>query len=139
LAVDHQQALDTARELVERAIEIAGAAGIETSEVLAPHCAQTSAEVGDGIYHDEQKGLLLWGGDPVHVDNDVEGLFEMCEPDDDPAQQPSFLVTQSTADLVHRDFARYKSALGRMVERWWQEKERVLAEKRGQMGEASPE
>jgi hypothetical protein len=130
LAVDHQQALDTARELVERAIEIAGEAGIETSEVLAPYCGLLSTENGDGIYHDVQKGLLLWGGDPLHVDNGTEGLFEMCEPDDDPAQQPSFLVTQSTADLVHQDFARYKSALGRMVEKWREEKERVLAEKR---------
>jgi hypothetical protein len=124
MAADHQQALDTARELVEQALGIAGEAGIDPHEVLAPHCGQSSAGVGDGIYHDEQ-GLLLWGGDPVHVDNGTEGLFEMCEPDDDPAQQPSFLVTQSTADLVHQDFARYKPALGRMVERWRQEKERT--------------
>ncbi len=123
------QALDRARGLVEQAIEVAGKAGIDPQEVVAPHCLETTTQDGDSVRQAERR--LRWCGVTVAIDDNTTGLFEMSEPDDDPAQEATFLVTTSTAAFVRQDFARYKSALERMAERWREDKARVLAEKRG--------
>lgn len=59
----------------------------------------------------------------VIIDNDTTELFEMSKPDDNPEQKPVFVVTQSTANLVQRDFERYRPSLERMVEDWREAKE----------------
>jgi hypothetical protein len=46
----------------------------------------------------------------------------MSKPDDDPEQKPAFRVTQSTANLVRRDFERYKPSFERMAEDWQEDK-----------------
>jgi hypothetical protein len=118
-----EEALNTARGLVQEAVEVANRAGIDASDVVAPHCAETQ---GDG--NAPGAGKPTWCGLPVIIDNDTEGLFEMSEPDDDPEQQPAFLVTQSTADLVRQDFERYQPSLERMVADWQEAKKRCLFE-----------
>ena len=119
-----EEALNTARSLVRKAVDAAGRAGIDPATVVAPHCPEAGAAQDDG--GDSQ--TLMFGGVPGVVDNSTEGLFEMPEPDDDPEQKPAFLVTQSTADLVRQDFERYKPSLERMAEDWEEKKERVLSE-----------
>lgn len=69
---------------------------------------------------------IEWCCVPVIVDDGTSELFLMPAPDEDPDQQPVFRVTQSTADLVPQDFARYKPSLQRMAEDWRVEKERVM-------------
>lgn len=124
-----EEALNDARRLVQEAVDIASKAGIDPSEVVAPHCAETAATQGEG---DEQDaGNLTWGGVPGVIDDSTQGLFEMPEPDADPEQKPAFLVTQSTADLVEQDFEIYKPSLERMAEDWQEKKERVLSETKG--------
>ena len=69
---------------------------------------------------------IEWCCVPVIVDNAISDLFQMPAPNGDSAQEPAFLVTQSTVDLVPQDFERYKPSLQRMAEDWRQEKERVM-------------
>jgi hypothetical protein len=71
---------------------------------------------------------IEWCCVPVIVDDGTSELFEMPAPDEDPDQQLVFRVTQSTADLVPQDFARYKPSLQRMAEDWRVDKERVMQE-----------
>ncbi|HEX8688453.1 MAG TPA: hypothetical protein VF736_02310 [Pyrinomonadaceae bacterium] len=125
-----EEALKTARRLVREAVEAAGRAGIDPASVVAPHCpgaaAAQDADDGGGSQ------TLMLGEVPAVIDNSTEGLFEMPEPDDDPEQKPTFLVTQSTADLVRQDFERYEPSLERMAEDWEEKKERVLSEAKGE-------
>ncbi len=74
---------------------------------------------------------LTWCGVSVIIDNTTSELFEMSKPDDDPAQKPAFLVTQSTANLVRQDFERYEPSLERMAEEWRENKKRLSSEKTG--------
>lgn len=123
-----EEALNTARKLVQEAMDVAHRAGIDPSYVLAPHCAETAATQDDC----DERGseTVTWCGVPVIVDNSIGGLFEMSEPDDDAEQKPAFLVTQSTANLVQQDFERYQPSLERMVEDWQQKKKLRSSEKR---------
>jgi hypothetical protein len=124
--MSREEALNTARRLVQEAVDVAGRAGIGAASVVAPHCSETTAMQDD----DAERGSnnLTWCGVPCVIDDSTEGLFEMTEPDDDPEQKPDFLVTQSTADLVRHDFERYEPSLKRMVEDWQEKKGRVLSE-----------
>lgn len=124
-----EEALNTARRLVQEAIDVAGRAGIDPASVVAPHCSGTAA-MQDGD-EDRRSKDLTWGGVPGVIDDSTEGLFEMPAPDDDPEQKPAFLVTQSTADLVGQDFERYKPSLERMAEDWQEDKKRHLSETKG--------
>lgn len=76
-----------------------------------------------------------WCSVPVIIDDATSELFQMPAPDEDPDQQPAFHITQSTADLVPRDFKRYQPSLQRMVENWREDKERVMQQKKAQAGE----
>ncbi|MBA2528260.1 MAG: hypothetical protein H0V18_21120 [Pyrinomonadaceae bacterium] len=69
---------------------------------------------------------IEWCCVPVIVDDDTTELFQMPAPDEDTEQQPTFRVTESTADLVSQDFARYQPSLQRMAENWHEAKERVM-------------
>ena len=124
-----EEALNTARRLVQEAIDVAGRAGIDPALVIAPHYPEAAA-MQDG---DDDRGSknLTWGGVPGVIVDNTEGLFEMPEPDSDPEQKPAFLVTQSTADLVQKDFEIYKPSLERMAEDWQEKKVRVLSETKG--------
>lgn|GEM_PF-2899628 len=121
-----EEALDAARRLVQEAVDVAKGAGIDPASVVAPHCAETAATKGD----DQGSESLMWGGVPGVIDDSIEGLFEMPEPDGDPEQKPAFIVTQSTADLVQKDFERYEPSLERMAEDWQEDKKRALSEKK---------
>ena len=125
-----EEALNTARGLVREAVDAAGRAGVDPALVVAPYCAETAApqDTGDG----GGSQALMLGEVPAVIDNSTEGLFEMSEPDDDPGQKPTFIVTQSTADFVRQDFERYKPSLERMAEDWEEKKERVLSETKGE-------
>ncbi len=124
--MNREEALNTARRLVQQAVDVANRAGIDASDVVAPHCAEAAATEDNG----DGSGNRIWCGVPVIIDNDTEGLFEMSEPDDDREQKPAFLVTQSTADLVRQDFERYKPSLERMAKDWQEDKNRFLFEKK---------
>lgn len=119
------EVLTKARRIVQEAVDTATRAGIDPSHVVAPHCAEASAEQdnGDGVGSED----LNWCGLPVIIDNDINELFEMSKPDDDPEQKPAFLVTQSTANLVGQDFQRYKPSLERMAEDWQDDKKPLSA------------
>jgi hypothetical protein len=125
-----EEALKTARRLVREAVDDAGRAGIDPASVVAPHCLGTAAAQDTDGSSDSQ--TLMLGEVPAVIDNSTEGLFEMPAPDDDPEQKPTFLLTQSTADLVRQDFERYESSLERMAEDWEEKKERVLSEAKGE-------
>lgn len=127
--MSREEALNTARRLVQEAIDVAGRAGIDPALVIAPHCPEAAA-MQDG---DDDPGSknLTWSGVPGVIVDNTEGLFEMPEPDGDPEQKPAFLVTQSTADLVQKDFEIYKPSLERMAEDWQEKKVRVLSETKG--------
>lgn len=75
---------------------------------------------------------IEWCCVPVIVDDDTTELFQMPAPDEDAEQQPAFRVTESTADLVSQDFARYQPSLQRMAEDWREAKERVMQDKKAQ-------
>jgi len=45
------------------------------------------------------------------------------------ARRPTFLVTQSTADLVREDFERYEPSLERMAEAWQENKKFLCIKK----------
>ncbi|MGI8836723.1 MAG: hypothetical protein ACR2H4_08820 [Pyrinomonadaceae bacterium] len=111
-----KEVLTNARRLVQEAVDVANRAGIDPSQVVAAHCAETKVTTDNGTGQDPVD--LEWCGVPVIIDNNTRGLFEMAKPDNDPAQKPAFAVTQSTANLVRQDFERYKPSLERMVEDW---------------------
>ena len=67
-----------------------------------------------------------WCCVPVIIDNETSELFKLVSPDEDPDQQITFRVTQSTADLVPQDFDRYEPSLQRMVDNWRAQKERLM-------------
>jgi hypothetical protein len=123
-AMSKEEALNTARRLVQEAVDVANSAGIDPSSVVAPHCSETVVKDNNGSEDDSKTND--WCGIPVIIDNSTEGLFEMPEPSDDLEQKPAFLVTQATADLVRPDFERYKPSLERMVEDWQDEKSQFM-------------
>lgn len=128
-----ETALNTARKLVEEAVEVAHQAGIDPTTVMAPYCPQGAAAgapaaSGTERSADHQKGL--WGSTPVVIDDATTELFGMPAPNADPDQKPEFRVTQSTADLVEEDFGRYQPSLERMVENWQEEKDRLMREQK---------
>jgi hypothetical protein len=125
-AMSREEALDTARRLVQEAVDVADRAGIDPSSVLAPHCSEAAVKEDDGGNEDSE--TLTWCKVPVKVDNSTKGLFEMSVLNDDLEQKPDFLVTQATADLVRQDFERYKPSLERMVEDWREEKNQFMRE-----------
>jgi hypothetical protein len=132
--MNRDEALSTARRLVQEAVDVADKAGIDTSSVLAPHCSETAAEEGDGV--EGGSNTLNWCDIPVVIDNSIEGLFEMPGPDDDLEQKPTFLVTQATADFVLQDFERYKPSLERMAEDWQEEKRHFMREEENRKRDA---
>lgn len=70
-----------------------------------------------------------WCGINVIIENTTTALFEMSAPNEEPDQQPAFLVTQSTANLVALDFERYCPSLERMIENWRVDKARYMEER----------
>jgi hypothetical protein len=125
-AMSKEEALNIARRLVQEAVDVANKAGIEMSAVVEPHCSETAVKDNNG--DDEDSKTLNWCGVPVIIDNDTDGLFEMPELNSDLDQQPAFLVTQTTVDLVRPDFERYRPSLERMAEDWQEEKKRFVRE-----------
>lgn len=125
--MSREEALNNARRLVQDAVDIANSAGIDPADVVAPHCAETSDTQNHGAGRNSKN--LSWCGVSVIIDNDTSELFEMSKPDDDPEQKPAFHVTQSTANLVQKDFERYKPSLERMTEDWHENKETLSKEK----------
>jgi hypothetical protein len=81
---------------------------------------------------------LDWCSVPVIVDDATNELFEMPTPDEDAEQQMAFRVTNSTVDLVSKDFARYEPSLKRMIDSWREEKQRVMQDKKAQSHSPSP-
>lgn len=71
---------------------------------------------------------MTWFDAKVVLDDSVTELFEMTTPDKDPAQQPAFRITSSTAALVEKDFELYKPSLERMVDDWREAKKRFMQE-----------
>ncbi len=118
------EALTQARRLVQEGVDVARKAGIDPALVVEPHCAEAANE----DVAKSESGHMTWCCVPVIIDNHTTELFEMSEPDDDPDQKPSFVVTQSTANLVQQDFERYKPSLERMVEDWREAKKPVASE-----------
>jgi len=114
------EVLNNARKLVQEAVDIANRAGIDPSQVVAPHCAETAAahDNGGGPSSDN----LKWCGVSVIIDDGTHELFEISKLNDDPDQKPAFLVTQSTANLVRQDFERYEPSLERMAKEWQENK-----------------
>jgi hypothetical protein len=119
-----EESLNTARRLVQEAVDIANSAGIDPSSVLSPHCSEI--DVKDNSGDDPDSKNLTWCGIQVIIDNNTDGLFEMPELDDHADQKPAFHVTQSTAHLVRQDYERYKPSLERMLEDWQEEKQRFM-------------
>lgn len=124
--MNREEAFESARRLVQEGVDVANQAGIATAAVISPHCPEIDAQ--DEKANQDSSESLNWCGLPVRIDNAIEGLFEMPEPKDDPEQQPVFLVTQATADLVRQDFERYQPSLERMVEDWQEEKSHFMRE-----------
>ncbi len=121
-----EEAFSIASRLVQEAVDIANKAGIAPSSVVASHCFETAVKDNNG--DDDDSKNLNWCSVPVIIDNNTDGLFEMPELNDDLEQQPAFLVTQATADLVRPDFERYKPSLERMAEDWQEEKKQFMRE-----------
>ena len=121
------EVLSKARRLVQEAVDVANRAGIDPSQVVAPHCAETAAIHDDG--DSPSSDNLKWCGVSVIIDDDTHELFEMSKPDGDPEQKPAFLVTQSTANLVRQDFDRYEPSLERMEEQWQENKKSLSIQK----------
>ena len=121
-----EEAFDIARGLVQEAVDVANKAGIDPSSIVAPHCSEIAVKDNLGDTDDAQ--TLNWCSVPVIVDNNIEGLFEMPQLNDDVEQKPAFLVTQATADLVQPDFERYRPSLERMLEDWQEDKNQFMRE-----------
>ena len=124
--MSREKALNVARRLIQEAVDVAVGAGIDPSSIVAPHCAESAVKDNDSNNDDSK--TLNWCGVPVTIDNSTDGLFEMPEPDGELEQQPAFLVTQATVDLVRPDFERYRPSLERMVEDWQEEKKQFMRE-----------
>jgi hypothetical protein len=75
---------------------------------------------------------IEWVCVPVIIDSSTSELFEIPTPNEDPDQQFTFRVTQSTADLVPQDFGRYEPSLQRMADNWREEKARLMQGHNGQ-------
>src|SRR5688572_22101081 len=105
-SMSKDEVLSKARRMVQEAVDVANRAGIDPSQVVAPHCAETAAIHDDGDITSSDG--LKWCGVAVIIDDDTNELFEMSKPDGDPEQRPAFRVTQSTANLVRQDFDRYE-------------------------------
>ena len=118
--MNRDEVLSKARRLVQEAVDVANRAGIDPSQVVAPHCAETAAIHDDGDSPSSEN--LKWCGVSVVIDDGTHELFEMSKPNDDPEQKPAFLVTQSTANLVRQDFERYEPSLERMAKEWQENK-----------------
>jgi len=112
--VSKAEAFSDARRLIQEAVDVVTRAGIDPAVLVAPHCAEIAAAQADA--HGRSSDNLNWCGVSVIIDEDLHELFEMSKPDHDPEQKPTFLVTQSTADLVREDFERYEPSLERMAE-----------------------
>lgn len=125
-AMNKKEALNTARRLIQEGVDVANEAGIDPSSVVAPHCPEIAVKDSNG--DDDDSKALNWCGIPVIIDNNIDGLFEMSELNDDLEQKPAFLATQATADLVRQDFERYRPSLERMVEDWQEEKKQFMRE-----------
>jgi len=121
--------LNNARRLVREAVDVANRAGIAPSDVVAPHCSETGSAQDEGNGPGSEN--LTWCGASVIIDDDTSELFEMSEPNDDSEQKPAFLVTQSTANLVQKDFERYEPSLERMAKVWRENKQLLSSEKTG--------
>lgn len=121
-----EEAFGIARRLVQEGVDVANKAGIDPSSVVAPHCSEIA--VKDNISDTDDTKTLSWCSVPVIINNNIDGLFEMPELNDDLEQKPAFLVTQATADLVRPDFERYKPSLERMLEDWQEEKNQFMRE-----------
>ncbi|HEY8224596.1 MAG TPA: hypothetical protein VIG25_04910 [Pyrinomonadaceae bacterium] len=113
------EALSAPRKLFQEVVDVANRAGIDPSYVFEPHLAE--AKTQDVVIEGQEN--LMWCCVPVIIDNDTTELFEMSKPNDNPEQNPVFVVTQSTANLVQQDFERYRPSLERMVEDWREAKE----------------
>jgi hypothetical protein len=126
-SISKLEALSHARRLVQEAVDVANRAGIDPSHVVAPHCAETAAIHDDG--DSPSSDNLKWCGVSVIIDDDTHELFEMSNPDDDPEQTPAFRVTQSTANLVRKDFDRYEPSLERIAKEWRENKKSLSIQK----------
>lgn len=132
-----EEAFTIATSLVQEAVDVANSAGINPSSIVAPHCSEITMKDDNGDNDDSK--TLNWCGIPVIIDNSIDGLFEMPELNADLEQQPAFLVTQATADLVRPDFERYKPSLERMAEDWQEEKKQFMREQANRKrGEKKP-
>lgn len=132
-----EEAFTLATSLVQEAVDVANRAGINASSIVAPHCSEITMKDDNG--DDDDSKTLNWCGVPVIIDNSIDGLFEMPELNADLEQQPAFLVTQATADLVRPDFERYKPSLERMAEDWQEEKKQFMREQANRKrGEKKP-
>ena len=120
--VSKTEALSDAHKLVQEALDLATKAGVDPSDVIEPFCAEATANQSDNGTGSE---ILTWCCVPVIIDNETSDLFEMSKPDDNPQQMPTFVVTQSTADLVEQDFERYRPSLESMAEEWRKAKKPV--------------
>ncbi len=127
--VNKEEALNTARGLIEEAVAVATEAGIDPSSIVEPHCRETPAPENNSDQQDSQE--LRWHDVTVTIDDTIAELFEMSKPDGNPEQEPAFRVTRSTADFVQQDFKRYGAALERIAENWREEKARFLSEEKG--------
>ena len=119
-----KEAFIHAQSLVQEGVDVARNAGIDPASVVQPHCAETATP----NVAKEESSKLMWCCVPVVIDDHTTELFAMPEHDDDPEQQPAFVVTQSTANLVQQDFERYKPSLERMAEDWRESKKPVTDE-----------
>ena len=113
--VSKTEALSDAHKLVQKALDLATKAGIDPSYVVEPFCAEVAVNQNENGGASES---LTWCCVPVFIDNETSDLFKMSKPDDNPDQMPAFVVTQSTADLVKKDFERYRPSLESMAEQW---------------------
>ncbi len=126
--MNQDEARDAAHKLIEEAVAVAIKADIDPTSIIEPYLPQTLSTQDAGGQQESPE--LMWHGVPVTIDAAIAGLFEMPEVNNDPDQQPSFYVTQSTADFVQQDFERYGAALERMAESWREEKTLLLSEKK---------
>lgn len=121
--VNKEETLNTARAAVGRAVEVAERAGISPATVVEPFCraggADNAATTTAG---------LSWLGVPVSINDASDALFEMPPANEDPAQQPTFIVTAATAELIKQDFALYSEGLANMLKDWQEEKTRRVGE-----------
>jgi hypothetical protein len=79
---------------------------------------------------EDQATDLNWCSLNVVLDDDTTELFQMPAPDGNAEQQPVFRVTNSTANLVTKDFALYQPSLQRMADNWREAKEHAMQEEK---------